>query len=102
MINSLLEGPKKEEFFDGVYLIHQIDPGFKNTSLINPKTHQFYTADLIIRSVEEFGLTKDAINMVESSADQVDEETTELVENGAKINNVDFGDKVVLKKLNFQ
>ena len=27
----------------------------------------------------------------------VDEETTELVENGAKINNVDFGDKVVLK-----
>lgn len=28
---------------------------------------------------------------------QVDEETTELVENGAKINNVDFGDKVVLK-----
>ena len=28
---------------------------------------------------------------------QVDEETTKLVENGAKINNVDFGDKVVLK-----
>jgi len=63
-LDNELNGPKKEEFFDGVYLIHQIDPGFKNTSLINPKTHQFYTADLVIRSVEDYGLTKDAINML--------------------------------------
>jgi len=63
-LDNDLEGPKKEEFFDGVYLIHQIDPGFKNKWLINPKTHQYYTVDLILRSVEEYGLMKDALNML--------------------------------------
>ena len=58
------EGPKKEEFFDGVNLIHRIDPEFKNTSLINPKTRQYYTVDLILQSVEEYGLRKDALNML--------------------------------------
>jgi len=63
-LNNDLIGPKKEEFFDGVYLIHQIDPGFKNTSLINPKTHQYYTVDLILRTVEKYNLRKDALNML--------------------------------------
>lgn len=63
-LDNDLEGPKKEEFFDGVYLIHQIDPGFKNKWLINPKTHQYYTVDLILSSVEEYGLRKDALNML--------------------------------------
>lgn len=57
-------GPKKEEFIDGVQLIHRIDPGFKNTSLINPKTHQYYTVDLILRSVEKYDLKKDVLNML--------------------------------------
>lgn len=57
-------GPKKEEFVDGVYLINQIDEGFKNTSLMNPKTKQYYTVDLILRSVEKYGLMQDAINML--------------------------------------
>jgi len=56
--------PKKEEFFDGVYLISQIDPGFKNGSLINPQTHQMYTVDLILQSIERFGLQKDVFNML--------------------------------------
>ena len=63
-LNNDMEGPKREEFFDGVYLIGQIDPGFKNTSLINPKTHQYYTVDLVIRSVEKYGLQKDVLNML--------------------------------------
>lgn len=63
-LDNDLEGPKKEEFFDGVYLINQIDPGFKNTSLINPKTKQYYTVDLILRSVEKYNLRKDALNML--------------------------------------
>ena len=63
-LDNALDGPKKEEFFDGVHLIHQIDPGFRNTSLINPKTNQFYTVDLVLRSVSEYGLQKDAINMM--------------------------------------
>lgn len=63
-LNNELIGPKKEEFFDGVYLIHQIDPGFKNTSLINPKTHQYYTVDLVLQSVEKYNLRKDALNML--------------------------------------
>jgi len=63
-LNNDLEGPKREEFFDGVYLIHQIDPGFKNKSLINPKTHQYYTVDLILRSVEEYGIRKEVLNML--------------------------------------
>lgn len=57
-------GPKKEEFVDGVYLINQIDEGFKNTSLLNPKTKQYYTVDLILRSVEKYGLMQDVINML--------------------------------------
>lgn len=60
--NDLI-GPKKEEFVDGVTLINLIDPGFKNTSLINPKTHQLYTAELIIQSVLKYGLMPDVINM---------------------------------------
>lgn len=60
--NDLI-GPKKEEFIDGVTLINLIDPGFKNTSLINPKTHQLYTAELIIQSVLKYGLMSDVINM---------------------------------------
>lgn len=63
-LDNNLSKIKKEEFFDGVYLIHQIDPGFKNTSLINPQTKQFYTVDLVLRSVEKYGLIKDAINML--------------------------------------
>ena len=63
-LNNGFEGPKKEEFFDGVYLIHQIDPGFKNKSLINPKTHQYYTVDLILRSVEKYGFRKEVLNML--------------------------------------
>jgi hypothetical protein len=63
-LNNDSEGPKKEEFFDGVYLIHQIDEGFKNTSLENPQTKQYYTVDLILRSVEEYGLQKDVLNML--------------------------------------
>lgn len=55
---------KKEEFFDGVYLISQIDPGFKNGSLINPKTHQMYTVDLILQSVERFGIKKEIFDML--------------------------------------
>ncbi len=63
-LNNDLEGPKREEFFDGVFLISQIDPGFKNTSLINPQTHQYYTVDLILRSVEKYGIRKDVLNML--------------------------------------
>lgn len=63
-LNNQSDGIKKEEFFDGVYLIHQIDPGFKNKSLMNPKTHQYYTVDLILQSVEKYGLIKDALNML--------------------------------------
>ena len=50
-LDNKLEGPKKEEFIDGVHLISQIDPGFKNKSLLNPQTHQYYTVDLVIRTV---------------------------------------------------
>ena len=57
-------GPKKEEFVDGVYLIHQIDEGFKNKSLENPQTKQYYTVDLVLRSVEKYGLMQDALNML--------------------------------------
>lgn len=63
-LNNDTDGPKKEEFFDGVYLISQIDPGFKNTSLINPKTKQYYTVDLVLRSVEKYGLEKDVLCML--------------------------------------
>lgn len=63
-LNNDIDGPKREEFFDGVYLISQIDPGFKNTSLINPKTKQYYTVDLVLRSVEKYGLQKDVLNML--------------------------------------
>ena len=62
-LDNELEGPKKEEFIDGVTLINLIDPGFKNTSLVNPKTHQLYTADLIIQSVLKYNLMQDVINM---------------------------------------
>ena len=62
-LDNDLEGPKKEEFIDGVTLINLIDPGFKNTSLINPKTHQLYTADLVIQSVLKYNLMQDVINM---------------------------------------
>lgn len=62
-LDNSLTGPKKEEFFDGVYLIEQIDPGFKNKELINPKTHQYYTVDLILRSVEKYGIRKEVLNM---------------------------------------
>lgn len=58
------KGPKKEEFFDGVYLISRIDPEFKNTSLINPKTRQYYTVDFILQTVEKYGLRKDILNMI--------------------------------------
>ena len=44
-------------------MISQIDPGFKNKSLINPVTHQYYTADLVIRSIYKYGLLNDALNM---------------------------------------
>ena len=63
-LNNDIDGPKREEFFDGVYLISQIDPGFRNTSLINPKTKQYYTVDLVLRSVERYGLEKDVLNML--------------------------------------
>lgn len=63
-LDNDLDGPKKEEFFDGVYLIHQIEPDFRNKSLINPKTHQYYTVDLILRSLEKYGIRKDALNML--------------------------------------
>lgn len=63
-LNNDSKGPKKEEFFDGVYLINQIDPGFKNKSLINPQTHQYYTVDLILRSVEKYNLRKEVLNML--------------------------------------
>ena len=62
-MDNKLKGPKKEEFIDGVTLINIIDPGFKNTSLVNPKTHQLYTADLIIQSVLKYNLMEDVINM---------------------------------------
>jgi len=63
-LDNTIEGPKKEEFFNGVHLISRIDPEFKNTSLINPKTRQYYTVDLILQTVEEYGLRKDALNML--------------------------------------
>lgn len=63
-LDNNLDETKKEEFFDGVYLISQIDPGFKNGSLVNPRTHQMYTVDLIIQSIERFGLRKDVLNML--------------------------------------
>lgn len=63
-LNNDSIGPKREEFFDGVYLINQIDPGFKNTSLINPQTHQYYTVDLVLQSVAKYGLEKDVLNML--------------------------------------
>lgn len=63
-LDNELEGPKKEEFVDGVYLISLIDEGFKNGSLLNPQTKQYYTADLVLRSVEKYGLIEDAINMM--------------------------------------
>ena len=63
-LNNKPEGMKEEEFFDGVHLIQNIDPGFKNKSLINPQTHQYYTVDLILRTVEKYGLRKDALNMI--------------------------------------
>ena len=63
-LNNALVGPKKEEFFDGVYLISQIDPGFKNKSLVNPQTHQYYTVDLILRSVEKYNLRKEVLKML--------------------------------------
>lgn len=63
-LNNDSEGPKREEFFDGVFLINQIDPGFKNTSLVNPKTHQYYTVDLILRSVEKYGIRREVLNML--------------------------------------
>ncbi len=62
-LNNEINKPKCEEFYDGVYLISQIDPGFKNKSLINPVTHQYYTADLVIRSIYKYGLLNDALNM---------------------------------------
>ena len=46
------------------YLISQIDPGFKNTSLENPKTHQLYTVDLILQSVERYNIRKAVLNML--------------------------------------
>lgn len=61
--NSVV-GPKKEELFDGVYLINQIDPGFKNKAMVNPTTHQFYTVDLVLRSVEKYGLMQEALEMI--------------------------------------
>lgn len=63
-LNNTDEIQKKEEFIDGVSLIHQIDPGFKNTSLINPQTHQYYTVDLILRSVEKYGFRKEILHML--------------------------------------
>lgn len=63
-LDNELEGPKKEEFVDGVYLISLIDPGFKNGSLLNPQTKQYYTVDLVLQSVEKYGLIQDAINMM--------------------------------------
>lgn len=63
-LNNDTTGPKREEFFDGVYLINQIDPDFKNTSLINPKTHQYYTVDLLLQSVAKYNLEKDVLNML--------------------------------------
>ena len=63
-LDNELEGPKKEEFVDGVYLISLIDEGFKNGSLLNPQTKQYYTVDLVLRSVEKYGLIQDAINMM--------------------------------------
>ena len=63
-LDNTLTGPKKEEFIDGVTLINLVDPGFKNTSLINPKTHQLYTADLIMQSVLKYDLMQDVINML--------------------------------------
>ena len=63
-LDNELVGPKKEELIDGVHLIGAIDPGFKNGSLLNPKTHQYYTVDLIIRTVEKYGLVKEVLNML--------------------------------------
>ena len=62
-LDNELGKTKKEEFIDGVTLINLIDSGFKNTSLVNPQTHQLYTADLIIQSVLKYGLMQDVINM---------------------------------------
>lgn len=56
--------PKKEEFLDGTFLISRIDPGFKNKSLLNPATHQYYTVSLILDSILEFGLIKEALEMI--------------------------------------
>lgn len=58
------DAPKKEELIDGVHLIQKIEPGFKNKSLVNPSSHQYYTAELILRSVEEYGIRKEVLNML--------------------------------------
>lgn len=55
---------KKEELFDGTFLIFLVDPEFNNMSLINKKTYQYYTVSLLLESVERFGITTDAINML--------------------------------------
>ena len=55
---------KKEELISGTSLISRIDPNFKNMSLVNPKTHQYYTVSLVLDSVLEYGFVKEALEML--------------------------------------
>lgn len=63
-LDNDIEKPKREELFDGVYLISQVDQGFKNKSLENPQTKQYYTIELILKSLEAYNIKKEALNMI--------------------------------------
>lgn len=51
----------EEELIDGVTLINLIDPEFKNMSLLNPKTKQYYTVSLILESIEKYGFINNVL-----------------------------------------
>lgn len=62
--NNGLGKAKKEELILGFDLINAVDPGFKPKSFENPKTHDLYTVSLVLKSIEEYNLEIQALEMI--------------------------------------
>lgn len=57
-------GANSEEVIPGIQLIYQVDSGFKNTWLENPKTKDLYTVSLVLQSLENYGFVKEGLEMI--------------------------------------
>lgn len=63
-LSNNISGPKEEELILGDILIKAISNDFESKKMINTKTNERYTIELILSSVKNYNIVSDVLNMM--------------------------------------